>query len=60
MSHKSILEKKDSFNRLKKHLDLMKKELDNTNNQIKSLEKNKKISEWQKIDFANGKSINDL
>lgn len=46
--------------RLKSHVDVMKKELDYTTKQIKRLEKNQKVSEWEKIDNVNGKSIDEL
>lgn len=59
MLRKAVLEQK-SLNKLKAHLDLMKKELDYTNHQIQSLENNKKLSEWEKIDFVAGKSIDEL
>jgi hypothetical protein len=38
---------------------MMRKELDNTTTQIKQLE-NKNITEWQALDFVEGKSIGDL
>src|SRR3990172_1529498 len=47
------------ISRLKSHVDIMKKELDYTTKQIKLLEKNRKVSEWEKIDHINGKSIDD-
>ena len=50
----------DSVDQLKIHLDLMKQELDQVNNKIKTLEEKVEISEWQKIDFVEGKSINEL
>lgn len=46
--------------RLKNHLNVMKKELDHTNKQIKLLEKNQSRSEWDKIDNLNGRSIDEL
>ena len=46
--------------RLKNHLDVMKNELDFTNKQIKVLEENNSISEWENIENVNGKSIDDL
>ena len=46
--------------RLKNHVNVMKKELDYTNKQIKLLEKSKSISEWENIDNINGKSIDEL
>ncbi len=46
--------------RLKNHVNVMKKELDSTNKQIKLLEKSQSISEWEKIDNINGKSIDEL
>src|SRR3990170_4591946 len=48
------------ISRLKSHVDIMKKELDYTTKQIKLLEKNRKVSEWEKIDHINGKSIDEL
>jgi hypothetical protein len=46
--------------RLKNHINVIKKELDYTNKQIKILEKNYAISEWENIDTVNGKSIDEL
>jgi len=46
--------------RLKNHVNVMKKELDHTNKQIKLLEKSQSISEWENIDNINGKSIDEL
>jgi hypothetical protein len=46
--------------RLKNHVNVMKKELDYTNKQIKLLEKSQSISEWENIDNINGKSIGEL
>ena len=60
MAHQNVVKKKETLSLLKTHLDLMKKELDDTNNQIKSLEKNKNLSEWERIDFVDGKSISEL
>jgi hypothetical protein len=48
------------FNKLKSHLSVMKKELEYTTKQIKLLEKNENISEWEKIDSIQGKSIDEL
>ena len=48
------------ISRLKSHVDVMKKELDYTTKQIKLLEKNRKVSDWEKIDNVNGKSIDEL
>lgn len=48
------------ISRLKSHVDVMKKELDHTTKQIKLLEKNRKVSDWEKIDHINGRSIDDL
>jgi hypothetical protein len=48
------------ISRLKSHVDVMKKELDYTTKQIKLLEKNRKVSEWEEIDNFNGKSIDEL
>lgn len=50
----------ESVDQLKIHLDLIKHELDKVNNKIKTLEEKVEISEWQKIDFVEGKSINEL
>ena len=60
MSRKTILKKKDSLAQLKDHLDLMKKELGYTTSKIKSLEKTQKQSEWENIDYVDGKSISEL
>ncbi len=46
--------------RLKNHVNVMKKELDYTNKQIKLLEKSQSSSEWENIDNINGKSIDEL
>ena len=46
--------------RLKQHLNIIKNELEFTTKQIKLLEKNNKISEWEKIDDIDGKSIDEL
>ena len=48
------------ISRLRSHVDIMKKELDYTTKQIKLLEKNRKVSDWEKIDHVNGKSIDEL
>jgi len=48
------------ISRLKSHVDIMKKELDYTTKQIKLLEKNRKVSDWERIDHVNGKSIDEL
>ena len=50
----------ESVDQLKIHLDLIKHELVKVNNKIKILEEKVEISEWQKIDFVEGKSINEL
>ncbi len=50
----------ESVDQLKIDLDFMKQELDQVNNKIKTLEEKVEISEWQKIDFVEGKSINEL
>jgi len=50
----------ESVDQLKIHLDLIKHELDKVNNKIKTLEEKVEISEWKKIDFVQGKSINEL
>lgn len=49
----------NSLNRLKDHLELMKKELGETTAQIKQLE-NKNNTEWQNLDFVQGDSIEEL
>jgi len=46
--------------RLKNHIDVIKKELDHTNKQIKLLEKDHSKSEWENIDNISGKSIDEL
>ena len=48
------------FNRLKSHVNVIKKELEQTTKQIKLLEKNEKISDWENIDNIEGKSIDEL
>lgn len=48
------------FNRLKSHINVIKKELEYTTKQIKLLEKNENISEWEKIDNIHVKSIDEL
>jgi len=48
------------INKLKSHVDIMKKELDYTTKKIKLLEKKQIIAEWDNIDNINGKSINEL
>ncbi len=50
----------ESVDQLKIDLDFMKQELDQVNIKIKTLEEKVEISEWQKIDFVEGKSINEL
>ena len=52
--------KSDSIGKLKNHLELIKKELDDTHKQISTLKKSNKITDWEKIDYVNGKSISDL
>ncbi|HWP78996.1 MAG TPA: matrixin family metalloprotease [Candidatus Nitrosotenuis sp.] len=49
----------NSLNRLKDHLEMMRKELDETTAQIKQLEK-KDRTDWQRLDFVDGDSIDDL
>jgi hypothetical protein len=49
----------ESISELKSHLDSIKKELSDTQKQITLLEKSN-ISEWEKIDFVDRKSVNDL
>ena len=46
--------------RLKNHIEVIKKELDYTNKQIKFLEKDHSISEWENVDNVSGKSIDEL
>lgn len=48
------------FSRLKSHVNVIKKELEQTTKQIKLLEKNPNPTEWDNIDTINGKSINEL
>ena len=50
----------ESVDQLQIQLDLLKRELDDVNNKIKTLEEKIEISEWEKIDFVLGKSINEL
>jgi hypothetical protein len=50
----------ESVDKLKIQLDLMKLELDEVNNKIKTLDEKIEVSEWEKIDFVLGKSINEL
>jgi hypothetical protein len=50
----------NEFNRLKSHVNVIKKELEQTTKQIKFLEKNEKISDWENIDNIDGKSIDEL
>ena len=54
------LKKKETIAQLKTHLEEIEKELADINGQIKTLEKNEKISEWEKIDVVEGKSIDEL
>jgi len=51
--------KNESIGQLKDHLNLIEKELFKTQQKIKLLEKTN-ISEWDEIDFVNGKTVNDL
>lgn len=48
------------ISKLKSHVNLMKKELEFTTKQIKLLEKKQKVSDWEKIDYVNGNSIDEL
>ena len=48
-----------SLSRLRDHLEMMKKELGETTNQIKKLE-NKNNTEWDLLDLVQGKSIDEL
>lgn len=50
-----------SINRLRDHLEMMKRELGHTTDQIKQLERNdKKRSDWNEFDNIKGTSINEL
>lgn len=49
----------NSLNRLRNHLEMMRKELGETADQIKKLE-NKNNSEWNSLDLVQGKSIDEL
>jgi len=60
MNSKNLLKKKESVVSLKNHLELVQKELDQINKKIDSIETKEKISEWQKLDFVEGKSIHEL
>jgi hypothetical protein len=60
MNSKYLIKKKDSIKNLKVHLELIKKDLDDINKKIYSTETNEKISEWEKLEFVEGKSIDDL
>ena len=60
MNSKYFLKKKESVKNLKAHLELIKKDLDDINKKIYSTETNEKISEWEKLEFVEGKSIDDL
>ena len=60
MNSKYLIKKKDSIKNLKAHLELIKKDLDDINKKIYSTETNEKISEWEKLEFVEGKSIDDL
>ena len=51
---------KESIIKLKTHLELMKKELDGVSSQIKTFEKSKTRTEWEKIEFQEGNTINEL
>ena len=48
-----------SIGELKLHLDSIREELSETQKQIKLLEKSN-VSEWEKIDFTDGRSVDDL
>ena len=50
----------NEINKLKSHVDIMKKELDYTTKKIKLLEKTQIVSEWDNIGNISGKSINEL
>jgi hypothetical protein len=52
--------KKESILRLKEQLDFMKKEINELNFKIESLEKKNDISEWENIEHIEGKSITEL
>ena len=60
MNSKNLLKKKEFVVSLKNHLELVQKELDEINKKIDSIETKEKISEWQKLDFVEGKSIHEL
>ena len=60
MNSKYLIKKKESVKNLKAHLELIKKDLDDINKKIYSTETNEKISEWEKLEFVEGKSIDDL
>ena len=59
VSHQ-VSRNKEVKKQLKNHLDLMRQELTETNNKINELKNAKKNSEWEKIDFFPGKSIEEL
>ncbi len=52
--------KNESIGQLKDHLNLIEKELFKTQQKIELLEKSNSISEWDEIDFVDGKTVNDL
>lgn len=49
-----------SIGRLREHLDLMKKELAQTTDQIRRLEKKDRGTEWDALDLVEGRSVGDL
>jgi len=57
---KNSLTKNESIGQLKNHLNLIEKELLKTQQKIILLEKTNSISEWNEIDFLDGKTVNDL
>jgi len=60
LRRKNSSTKNESIGQLKDHLNLIEKELFKTQQKIKLLEKTNNISEWDKIDFVDEKTVNDL
>ena len=56
----NVSKNKDAKKQLKNHLDLMKRELSETNNKIYELKNTSKKSEWEIIDSVTGNSIDEL
>lgn len=52
--------KKNDFGKLKSHLEIMKKELSQTQKQIKSLKRSNNYSEWENLDSISGSTFSDL